>query len=109
MGTRKLTIRIYQEGDWFIDIGIEKKKNHLHTALETPFATCYRDENGRIKYLFDVIITEAQMKVAEKMKEFLEVCEFSCNKETFTGDFIDALIFIAHKLKAENGKDKKAS
>jgi hypothetical protein len=56
------------------------------------------------------------MKAVNKMKEFAEVCEFvyiprdeetrklaASKKETFTGDFIDAIIYIKRKLKTEYG------
>ncbi|MDR0408694.1 MAG: hypothetical protein LBH45_07260 [Campylobacteraceae bacterium] len=103
MDIRKLEIRIYDTGgDWFIDEGIKKTKNHSYTPLETPFATCYAKE-GHIQYLFDIVITEAQMAAARKMKEFLEVCEFTCGKDVFMGDFVDALLYILHK-EVKSGK-----
>jgi hypothetical protein len=96
---------MYKEGDWFIDEGIKKVKNHSYIHFETPFATCYAKE-GHIQYLFDAILTQSQIADAKKMREFLEVCDFKYGEETFTGDFIDALIFISHKFKADNGNKK---
>jgi hypothetical protein len=115
---RTLKIDIWDD-DWYIEADEIKDNKKLEECKHIWFAN-FEIYDSKITYLYDYMIDEKKIKEAQKGKEFAEVCEFvyvprekgeltESKKESFTGDFIDALIFIEHKLKAKNGKDKKAS
>jgi hypothetical protein len=100
---RDLIIEI-NTGDWFIEYKpeITRLNRRDYKPLDSAFASCRVGDDGKLVYVFDHLMGDKQIIWAQKYgKEFLEVCNFTYKNtgEKFTGDFIDALIFIINILK----------
>jgi hypothetical protein len=99
-------------GDWFIEFEpqITRQNRKKYKPLDSAFASCRVDDNGKLVYLFEHLMGDPRIVWAQKYgKEFLEVCNFTYTNtgERFTGDFIDALLFIDRILKeAKKNGDK---
>jgi hypothetical protein len=112
---RTLKIDIWS-GDWFVETGLEGKDNPYPECIFAHFDIL----NGKIVYLHDFMLpTRKIIKSKNIGKEFLEVCNFvyiprekgelvESKKQEFTGDFIDAMIFIQKILEKEGYGEKTA-
>ena len=93
---RKLKINIIPNVDFeIIDEKIYNPKNCEYLGL---FAKC-RVNSGKIAYIFDIFPTAYYLDKAQKEPLFNEICEFTHEKHTFQGSFIDALEYIKENFK----------
>ena len=58
-----------------------------------------QNKNGEIAYIFGVDVPSDEY--LQKENELLEICEFTHEKHTFQGSFIDALKYIQKAFKSE--------
>jgi hypothetical protein len=62
-----------------------------------------RTKNGKIVYLYEHTLNDRIIISAKNNKKCLEQCLFTHGEHTFSGDFIDALVYIKHQLDKQNG------
>jgi hypothetical protein len=109
---RDLVIHI-NTGDWFIEFKpeITKQRRKEYKPLDSAFASCRVGDDGKLVYVFEHLMGDPRIIWAQKYgKEFLEVCNFTYKNtgEKFTGDFIDALLFIDRILKEADRSGNKS-
>jgi hypothetical protein len=112
---RTINIDIWS-GDWYMETDIEGNDKDY----DFPMFANYNVVDGKITHLHDFMLTERTLVRARNHgKEFLEVCNFvyvprekgelvESKKQEFTGDFIDAMIFI-QKILEKDGYGEKTS
>lgn len=100
MAYRTLNILIKDIEFEICDKKLHDESNYKNIDL---FACC-NICNKKISYILGVGISDNELQNALKNDLFNEICEFTHEKHTFQGSFIDALIYIQKQFKGkENG------
>jgi hypothetical protein len=97
---RKLTIQIVNTFSIYEKFPLPPDSELVDINDQMHFAELFTDKSGKIVLIFDESVTSKNLKRYKDNERFQEVCDFDVITyndkpvESFTGTFIDALIYI---------------